>query len=104
MRCSMDCDRNGLVVGIVGGGPVPINSSGQTIFSLAHIEGFTLGAGEEVDKVAGGASGMGVDRIGEVGDWASEGQAAGVHGQDLQQGLWQGLEQGMGTRLVLTRI
>ena len=47
---------------------------------------------------------MGVDRIGEVGDWASEGQAAGVHGQDLQQGLWQGLEQGMGTRLVLTRI
>ena len=34
--------------------------------SLAHIEGITLGAGEEVDKVAGGASGMGVDGIGEV--------------------------------------
>ena len=31
-------------------------------FSLAHIEGITLGAGEEVDEVAGGASG--VDGIG----------------------------------------
>ena len=36
-----------------------IHSSGQAIFSLAHIEGITLGAGEEVDQVAGGASGMG---------------------------------------------
>ena len=32
-----------------------IHSIGQTIFSLAHIEG--RGAGEEVDEVAGGASG-----------------------------------------------
>ena len=40
-----------------------IHSSGQAIFNLAHIEGITLGAGEEV---AGGASDMGVDRIGEV--------------------------------------
>ena len=32
-----------------------IHSSGQTIFSLAHIEGITLGAGEEVDEVARGA-------------------------------------------------
>ena len=55
-----------------------IHSSGQTIFSLAHIEGITLGAGEEVDEVAGGASGLGVDGIGEVGDRASERQAAGV--------------------------
>ena len=53
-----------------------IRSSGQTIFSFAHIEGIMLGAGEKVDEVAGGASGMGVDGIGEVGDWASEGQAA----------------------------
>ena len=41
-----------------------IHSSGQTIFSLAHIERITLGAGEEVDKVAGGASGMGMNGIG----------------------------------------
>ena len=57
---------------------VAIHSSGQTIFSLTHIEGITLGAGEEVDEVAGGASGMGMDGIGEVGNRASEGQAAGV--------------------------
>ena len=44
-----------------------IHSSGQTISSLAHIEGITLGAGEEVDEVAGGASGMGVDGIGDPG-------------------------------------
>ena len=50
----------------------------QTISSLAHIQGITLGAGEEVDEVAGGADGMGVDGIGELGDRASEGQAAGV--------------------------
>ena len=53
-----------------------IHSSGQTIFSLAHVEGIALDAGEEVDEVAGEASGMGVDGIGEVGDRASEGQAA----------------------------
>ena len=41
------------------------------------LEGITLGAGEEVDKVAGGACGMGVDGICEVGNRASEGQAAG---------------------------
>ena len=63
-----------------------IHSSGQTIFSLAHLEGITVGAGEEVDEVAGGASGMGVDRIGEVGDWASEGQTAGVYGAGLKVG------------------
>ena len=59
-------------------GPPVIHSSGQTISSLAHIEGITLGAGEEVDEVAGGAGGMGVDGIGEVGDWTSEGQAASM--------------------------
>ena len=58
----------------------------QTISSLAHIEGITLGAGEEVDEVAGEASGMGVDGIGEVGDRASEGQAAGVFGADFTAG------------------
>ena len=44
------------------------------------MEGITLGAGEEVDEVAGGAGGVGVDKIGEVGDRASEGQAAEVYG------------------------
>ena len=34
-----------------------IHSSGQIIFSLTHIEGITVGAGEEVDEVSGGASG-----------------------------------------------
>ena len=57
-----------------------IHSSGQTVFSLAHIKGITLGAGEEVDEVARGAIGMDADRIGEVGDRASEGKAAGVYG------------------------
>ena len=65
-----------------------IHSSGQTIFSLAHIEVITLGAGEKVDEVAGGASGMSVDGIGEVGDQASEGQAAGVYGASFTWGLW----------------
>ena len=34
--------------------------------SLSHIEGITLGAGEEVDEIAGGASGMDVGRIVEM--------------------------------------
>ena len=62
-----------------------IYSSGQTIFSLAHVERITLGAGEEVE-VAGGTSSMGVDRIGEVGDRASEGQVAGVYGAGFTVG------------------
>ena len=37
-----------------------IHSSGQIVFSFPHIEGITLGAGEEVDEVAGGASGSDV--------------------------------------------
>ena len=58
-----------------------IHFSEQAVFSLSMwIEGITLGAGEEVDEVAGEASGMGVVRIGEVGDRASEEQAAGVYG------------------------
>ena len=43
-------------------------------------------AGEEVDEVAGGASGMGANRIGEIGDRASEGQAAGVYGAGFTAG------------------
>ena len=49
------------------------------MFSLAHVEGITLGAGEEVDEVTGGAASMGVDGIGEVGDRAVERQATGVY-------------------------
>ena len=58
----------------------------ETIFSLAHIEGITLGAGEEVDEVAEGASAMGVDGIGEVSDRASEGQAGGLYGAGFTGG------------------
>ena len=72
----MDSNWKGQVITTVGRAPVAIHSSGQTIFRLADVEGITLGAGEEVDEVAGGESGMGVDGMGEVGDRASEGQAA----------------------------
>ena len=58
--------------------------------SLAHVEGITLGAGGEVDEVAGGTSGMGVDGIGEVGDQDSEGQATGVYGADFTVGSLAG--------------
>ena len=51
-----------------------------------HIEGIAVGAGEEVDEVAGGAFSMSMDRIGEVGDRASEGQAAGVYGTGFTAG------------------
>ena len=59
-----------------------IHSSGQTIFNLTHIKGITLGAGEEVDEIAGGASGMSVDRMGEI----SEGRAAVVYGAGFTAG------------------
>ena len=62
-----------------------IHSSGQTVFNHT---------GEEVDEVAGGASGMGVDRISEVGDRANEGLAAGSLARKGTRG---------GIRLVLTR-
>ena len=75
-----------------------IHSSGQTIFSLVHIEGITLGAGEEVDEVAGGASGMVVDRIDEVGNQASEGQADGVYGACFTAGSLEGKGDRGGTR------
>ena len=53
-----------------------ICSSGQNVLNFLHIGGITL-VKEEVDEIAGGASDMGVDRICEVGDRASEKQAAG---------------------------
>ena len=68
------------------------------LFRSAHIEGITLSAGEEVDEVAGGAGGMGVDGIGEVGDRASEGQAAGVYGAGFTAGSLAGKGARGGTR------
>ena len=49
-----------------------------------------MGASEEVDEVAGGPSGMGVDGIGEVGDRASEGQATGVYEAGFTAGSMAG--------------
>ena len=49
-----------------------IHSNGQSIFILAHIEGITLDADEDVDEVTGEASGMIVNRIGVVGNRACE--------------------------------
>ena len=65
---------------------------------LAHIEGITLGTSEEVDKVAGGPSGMGVDGIGEVVDRTSEGQSAEVYGADFTAGSLAGKGARCGTR------
>ena len=48
VRSGMDCHRKGQVIGTVGRRPVAIRSSGQTISSLAYIEGITLGAGEKL--------------------------------------------------------
>jgi hypothetical protein len=46
---------------------------------------------------------MGEDRIGDVGDSTSEGQAADFTAGSLaRKGAWGGT-RGMGTRLVLTR-
>ena len=60
VRSGVNFHWKGQVIGTVGRRPVAIHSSGQTISSLAHIEGITLSAGEEIDEVAGGASGVGV--------------------------------------------
>ena len=82
-----------------------IHSSGETVFSPTHIEGITLGADEEVDEVAEGSSGMGVERIGEIGDRASERQVAGMYGTGFTAMCLarKGARGGTGTRLVLTR-
>ena len=55
-----------------------IHFSEQTILSFTHVESITLGAGEEVDEVAGGSNSIDVVREGYVGDRASEVQAAEV--------------------------
>ena len=49
-----------------------IYSSGQTVFTVFHIEG-RVGGRRRGSYWRGGASGMNVDRIREIGDRASEG-------------------------------
>ena len=66
---------------------VATHSSGQTIFHFTHKEGITLGAGEKVDDITGGTSDTGMDRIDEVGDKTSKGQAIGIYGVVSQWGL-----------------
>ena len=51
VRSGVDCHWKGQVIGTVGRRPVAIHSSGETIYSLTHIEGITLSADEEVDEV-----------------------------------------------------
>ena len=74
----------------------PIILVDKLFLDSPHTEGITLGVDEEVYKVAGGASGMGVDRIGEVDDRANEEQNAGVHwtgfraGSLASVGTWDG--------------
>ena len=82
-----------------------IHSSGQIVFGFSQIEGVTLGTGEDIDEVARGATGMGMDRIGEVGDRTSEGQAAAVNGTEFTVGSLAMVGiinrmQGQGSRLV----
>ena len=67
-----------------------VHSRAQTLFGFSNIEGITLGAGEKVDEVTGGVSGLGVDKISGFGDRANEGQAASVYVADFTVGLWQG--------------
>jgi hypothetical protein len=64
-----------------------IHSSVQPVLGSFYIEGIILSAGEEVDEVAEGASSMGVNRKGEVGDRASEARLLGCMKQVLQQGF-----------------
>ena len=65
----------------------------QTVFSPTCIEGITLGAGEEVGKVAGGVSGRDVYRIGEVGNRTVNDRLLECMGQVLQQVSGKGRRQ-----------
>ena len=48
-----------------------VNTRAVSIGQWIHIEGITLCAGEMIDEDGGRASGMGVDKIGEVCDRAA---------------------------------
>ena len=59
-----------------------IHCSRKNIFGFTHIEGITLDVGE----IAGGVSGMGIDRIGEVDDRTSKGHCGRVNGASFTAG------------------
>ena len=73
VKFGVDCDRKGQIIRIVGGG-----HSFQWVhyFLFLQYRRYQKGAGKKVGEVAGRENGMGVDRIGEVGDRASKGQVA----------------------------
>ena len=68
MRFVVNCDQNKQIVGTFHHGSMTIHSIGQTISSFLHIEYITLGAGEEVYKVAGRANDMALNGKGEEFD------------------------------------
>ena len=55
-------------------------------FILILLVSPTQGAGEEIDEVAGRASGICVDGISEIGDRASKEQPARMYGTDFTAG------------------
>jgi hypothetical protein len=57
--------RRGKLLGLLEEDWWPFFLVNRLFLSLSHIKGITLGAGEEVDEVAEGASGMDVDRTSE---------------------------------------
>ena len=59
--------------------------SGLAAFGFSHVD-ITFRAGEEIDELAGGASGMDVDRVGEAGERTCEGQAARMYGTGFTAG------------------
>lgn len=74
-----------------------IHSSGKTTLSFPHIEGKTLGAGEEMYKVAGRASGSlaSLGGMSQIDDRGSEGKAVGVFGEGFAAGFLAGIDQGV---------
>ena len=63
-----------------------------------------MGAGKEVDEVAGRANDIGVDGLGKVSDEASEGQATGVCGARFTAGSLAGKGARGGTRRTGNRV
>ena len=66
-----------------------IHSSGQTISGLPHLEGITLGTGEEVYEIAGRASTLGLGGIGQIGDRLVKVRLL-VCMEEVFIGLWHG--------------
>ena len=53
-RFGMNCDGKGKFLGLLEENWWPF----ILVVCLTHLEGITLGAGEEIDEVAGGANGI----------------------------------------------